>query len=204
MAKRSLVSRWHQGQIETMPDMKPQRITGQTRGPSILLVPPGDDRERLVCAECGFIHYENPKVVVGAVAVWGDRVLLCRRAIEPRRGFWTFPAGYLEARETILDGVKREAREEAQAEIEVEDLFAVYNIARISQVHLFFRARLVHPNVAAGIESLEARLFGWDEIPREELAFPTTRWALTHYRELAGQRPIAVRTNPPGETGDLR
>ena len=183
---------------------KPRRTpTGQTVGPSIYKVPAGDDRERLICAECGYIHYENPKIVVGSVIVHGDRVLLCRRAIQPRRGFWTLPAGYLEARETVIDGAKREALEEACADIDITDLFAVYNIPRLSQVHLFFRARLLKEAVACGPESLEVRLFGWDEIPDADLAFPTTRWALEHYREIADQREFAVRSNPPGEWGDL-
>ena len=177
--------------------------TGQSVGPSVYKVPAGDDRERLVCAECGYIHYENPKIVVGSVVMHDERVLLCRRAIHPRRGYWTLPAGYLEARETVFDGARREALEEACAEIELGDLFAVYNIPRLSQVHLFFRARLVKEAVACGPESLEVRLFRWDEIPDADLAFPTTRWALAHYREIAGERTFAVRTNPPGDWGDL-
>jgi ADP-ribose pyrophosphatase YjhB (NUDIX family) len=189
------------------PESDPPKLrrspTGQTVGPSVYKVPPGDDRERLVCADCGFIHYENPKIVVGTVVEHAARVLLCRRAIQPRRGFWTLPAGYLESRETVFDGAKREALEEACAEIEVGDLFAVYNIPRLSQVHLFFRAHLLKEAVACGPESLEVRFFGWDEIPDADLAFPTTRWALTHYREIAGERTFTVRTNPPGEFGDL-
>jgi len=110
---------------------KPRRSpTGQAVGPSVYKVPPGDDRERLVCAECGYIHYENPKIVVGSVIEHDGRVVLCRRAIHPRRGFWTLPAGYLESRETVVDGARREALEEACAEIEIGDLFAVYNIPR--------------------------------------------------------------------------
>ena len=190
-----------------MSDPKPPKMhrnpTGQNTGPSVYKVPAGDDRERLVCAECGYIHYENPKIVVGSVVTHGDRVLLCRRAINPRRGFWTLPAGYLETRETVADGAKREALEEACAEIEVLDLFAVYNIPRLSQVHLFFRARLIKEAVACGPESLDVRLFGWDEIPDADLAFPTTRWALAHFREIAGQSAFTVRTNPAGEWGDL-
>lgn len=178
--------------------------TGQTVGPSVYKVPPGDDRERLICAECGYIHYENPKIVVGSVIEHDERVLLCRRAIHPRRGFWTLPAGYLESRETVIDGARREALEEACAEIEIGDLFAVYNIPRLSQVHLFFRARLLKDAVACGPESLEVRLFRWDEIPDAELAFPTTRWALAHYREIAAERTFSVRTNPPGDWGDLK
>lgn len=189
------------------PDMDPpeprRNPTGQSVGPSVYMVPPGDDRERLVCPECGFIHYENPKIVVGSVVAHEDRVLLCRRAIHPRRGYWTLPTGYLEAHETVFAGAQREALEEACAEVEMGDLFAVYNILRLSQVHLFFRARLIRPAVACGPESLEVRLFRWDEVPEAELAFSTTRWALAHYREIAGERVFAVRTNPPGDWGDL-
>ena len=188
---------------ESEPPKARRNPTGQTVGPSVYKVPAGDDRERLVCADCGFIHYENPKIVVGSVIEHDGRVVLCRRAIHPRRGYWTLPAGYLEARETVFDGAKREAFEEACAEIEIGDLFAVYNIPRLSQVHLFFRARLLKEAVACGPESLEVRLFRWDEIPEPELAFPTTRWALAHYREIAGERTFTVRTNPPGDFGDL-
>src|SRR5262245_11249096 len=115
-------------------------------------VPDGDNRERLVCRDCGFIQYENPKVVVGSVCLWDDRILLCRRAIEPSRGLWTLPAGYLEVHETPVDGARREAWEEARAELEIEALLAVYSIPRISQVQLIYRARLLSPAVAAGPE----------------------------------------------------
>ena len=113
-------------------------------------MPEGDNRERLVCDSCGFVSYENPKLVVGSVCTWGDRILLCKRAIEPRRGFWTLPAGYLEVREATSDGAAREAWEEAMARIEIDALLAVYNIPRISQVQVIYRARLLSPDVAAG------------------------------------------------------
>lgn len=152
------------------------------RGPRERRVPEGDDKPRLVCPDCEYVAYENPKIVVGSVATSTDgRVLLCRRAIEPRRGFWTLPAGYLELGESPEDGAKREAREEAGARIELEGLLAVYSITRISQVQLFYRARLVDEAIVAGIESLEVRLYRWDEIPWDELAFPTVHWALTHF-----------------------
>jgi ADP-ribose pyrophosphatase YjhB (NUDIX family) len=173
-------------------------------GPSVRRVPEGDNRERLVCPDCGFIHYDNPKVVVGAVATWEDRILLCLRAINPRRGFWTLPAGYLELNETVIDGARREAWEEARAEIEIDGLLGLYNVPRISQVQIFFRARLVSPDVSAGPESEEVGLFTWDEIPWDDLAFPSVRWALDHFRELGGTGEIFARFNPPGETGDLR
>jgi ADP-ribose pyrophosphatase YjhB (NUDIX family) len=165
-------------------------------------VPDGDDRSRLVCADCGFVNYENPKIVVGVVARWQERILMCRRAINPRRGFWTLPAGYLEVNETTADGAQREAREEANAEIELDGLLAVYSIPRLSQVQVIYRARLVHPEVKAGAESLEVRLFGWDEIPWQEIAFPSVHWALGHFRAVGETDAFAARSNPPGEFGN--
>lgn len=166
-------------------------------------VPDGDNRERLVCGDCGYIAYSNPKIVVGAV-VEGDegRVLLCRRAIEPRSGFWTLPAGYMEERETSEAGAAREAEEEAGAIIAIDGLLAVYNIPRISQVQLIYRARLAEPVFAAGPESLEVRLFAWDEIPWTELAFPSVHWALHAWRQTAGRPLGAPAVNPPGESGN--
>ena len=164
--------------------------------------PEGDSRQRLVCRDCGFIQYDNPKVVVGSVARWGERVLLCRRSINPRKGFWTLPAGYMELSETTLEGARREAREEACAEIEIERLIAVYNIPRLSQVQLIYAARLVSPDVSAGPESLEVGLFDWAAIPWGELAFPSVRWALGHFRDGIGRQDYPVQANPPGEFGD--
>jgi ADP-ribose pyrophosphatase YjhB (NUDIX family) len=166
-------------------------------------IPEGDNLERLVCTDCGFIAYENPKVVVGSVCGWQSRILLCRRAINPRKGFWTIPAGYLELNETTMDGARREAWEEAYAKIEIDGLLAVYSIPRLSQVQLIYRARLATPDFAPGPETIETRLYDWSEIPWDELAFPSVRWALNHYRESATDRIIAPRSNPPGETGGL-
>ena len=165
-----------------------------------LKVPEGDDRHRHVCDDCGWVHYVNPKIVVGAVCIWEQKILLCRRAIEPRKGFWTIPAGYLEERESTEHGAMREAREEAGADIELDGLLGVYNIPRISQVQMIYRAKLRTPEISAGIESLEVGLYDWDEIPWGELAFPTVRWSLDHYREVIGQDIFSVRTNPPDET----
>jgi ADP-ribose pyrophosphatase YjhB (NUDIX family) len=158
-------------------------------------VPAGDDRKRLVCDSCGFIHYENPKMVVGSVARYGDRLLLCRRAIPPREGFWTLPAGYLELGETPEAGALREAWEEARARLEIEQLLGVYSITRISQVQLIYRARLLSPDVAAGPESAQVGLFLWDEIPWDTIAFPSVHWALTHHRETAGDATFAPRAS---------
>lgn len=142
-------------------------------------VPEGEDRERLVCGDCGFVAYENPKIIVGSVVeAEPGCVLLCRRAIEPRRGFWTLPAGYMEMGETAEEGAAREAREEAMAEIAVESLLGVYSIARIGQVQLIFRARLSRPGFAAGPESEAVALFAWSSIPWDDLAFPSVAWAL--------------------------
>jgi ADP-ribose pyrophosphatase YjhB (NUDIX family) len=119
----------------------------------------GDNRERLVCPDCDFVAYENPKIVVGSVVAEGDRILLCRRAIEPRSGFWTIPAGYMEMGETVTEGAQREAWEEARARIAIDGVLAVYSIARLGQVQVIFRAGLAEPGFAAGPESLEVRQF---------------------------------------------
>jgi ADP-ribose pyrophosphatase YjhB (NUDIX family) len=169
------------------------------QGPSVTIVPDGDNRERLVCPDCGCINYENPKIVVGSVVRIGDRILLCRRAIEPRYGFWTLPAGYLELNESTAEGAMREAWEEAQARIAIDGLLAIYDIPRISQVQLIYRARLLDPEVAPGPESLEVGLFGWEEIPWEELAFPSVRWALTQEREVQRTGDPTTRIADPAD-----
>jgi ADP-ribose pyrophosphatase YjhB (NUDIX family) len=143
------------------------------------------------------VHYHNPKIVVGSVCTLGERLLLCRRAIEPRRGFWTIPAGYLELGETAEAGAMREAWEEARARIALEGLLAVYSVARIGQIQLLYRARLLHEDVAAGPESQEVRLLGWHEIPWDELAFPTVRWILERAGAVRGQPgPLVTAGNP--------
>ncbi len=164
-------------------------------------VPPGDDHERLVCRDCGFVHYENPKVVVGAVVSRDDRILLCRRAIEPRKGLWTLPAGYLELGESADEGARREAWEEARAEIEIDQLLGVYAIRRISQIQLIYRARLVSDQVAAGPESEAVDLFAWEEIPWDAIAFPSVHWALRDHRSLRHATHFAPRGNPEEPEG---
>ena len=166
-------------------------------------VPEGDDRTRLVCRECGFVNYENPRIVVGSVATWQERILLCRRAIPPRKGFWTLPAGYLEAGETVEAGARREAWEEARAELRIERLLAVYTIERLSQVQLIFRAALLQPSIAAGPESQSVALFAWDELPWADLAFPSVLWALRHHHSMLGRQEFAPLGNPPGARGDM-
>jgi len=141
-------------------------------------VPADDNRERAVCPACATVHYENPLNVVGTVPVWGEQVLLCQRAIEPRRGFWTLPAGFLELGETTAQGALRETDEEAGAKIELGALFSVLNVVRVGQVHLFYLAVMTSPDLAPGSESLQARLFREDEIPWDEIAFRTVRETL--------------------------
>lgn len=176
----------------------------ESGGPIRRHIPEGDNLPRLVCDTCGFIRYDNPKIVVGSVASLNDgRILLCRRAIEPQSGFWTIPAGYMEENETAEAGALREAREEAGAALEIEGLLAVYNVPRISQVQLIFRARMADELLAIGPESLEARFFTWDEIPWDALAFPSVIWALSHHRAAQGRPLGAPYGNPTGQTSDF-
>jgi ADP-ribose pyrophosphatase YjhB (NUDIX family) len=176
---------------------------GDGSGPSVRAIPDGDTHERLICPDCGFINYENPKIVVGSVALWENRILLCRRAIQPREGFWTLPAGYMELNETPDAGARREAWEEARATLEFRGLLAVYSIPRISQVQLIYLADLANADVSAGEESLEVGLFDWHEIPWDEIAFPSVVWALNHYAELEDTTNFVPRNNPPGEFGQM-
>ncbi|PWE18264.1 NUDIX hydrolase [Marinicauda salina] len=149
-----------------------------------LETPPDDDRPRRICRTCGFIDYVNPRIVAGSVVADTEgRILMCRRAIQPRAGFWTLPAGYMEEGETVDAAARREAWEEARAKIDTRDLLAVYSIPRISQVQIFFRARMAEPGIAAGPESTEVGFFAWDDIPMDDLAFPSVRWALEDHRE---------------------
>lgn len=148
-----------------------------------LRVPPGDNLPRHVCDACGVIHYRNPRLVVGTLPVWQDRVLLCRRAIEPRRGLWTLPAGFMENGETLADAALRETREEANASIELGAMLTLISVPHVNQVHAVYRATLLDTGFAAGDETLEVRLFGEDEIPWDEIAFKTIAMTLRHYFE---------------------
>jgi ADP-ribose pyrophosphatase YjhB (NUDIX family) len=144
-------------------------------------VPTGDNRLRHVCDACGYIHYENPRLVLGAIAEWQERLLLCRRAIEPRAGFWTLPAGFMENGESTQAAAARETLEEACARVEHSRLFALIDVPQINQVHIFYRGALAGGEHAPGEESLETALFAEDEIPWSQLAFLTVRLALEHY-----------------------
>ncbi|WP_209587716.1 zinc ribbon domain-containing protein [Massilia sp. BHUDP2] len=150
--------------------------------PVALAIPEGDNRPRYVCPNCHAIHYQNPKLVIGSIPVWEQdgklQVLLCKRAIEPRYGYWTLPAGFMENEETTEQAAVRETEEEAGADVELGKLFTLLNVAHVHQVHLFYLARLRNLDFAPGEESLEVQLFTQDEIPWDELAFPTVRSTL--------------------------
>jgi ADP-ribose pyrophosphatase YjhB (NUDIX family) len=155
-------------------------------------VPDGDTLPRYVCPDCGTVHYQNPKIVVGSLPVWSDQVLLCRRAIEPRLGFWTLPAGFLENDESLETGALRETEEEAHANIDALELYTVISVLHVNQVHMIFRARLVDTNFSAGTESLEVQLFREDEIPWESIAFRTIARSLRNFfnDRLSGAWPL--------------
>jgi len=146
-------------------------------------IPEGDSLPRAVCDACGSIHYQNPKMVVGCLATHGDRILICKRAIEPRYGLWTLPAGFMENNESASEGAAREALEEANARVEIIDLYTVYSIPHISQVYMMFRARLLDADVSPGVESLEVRLAKEEELPWDQLAFAMVRRSLEHFLE---------------------
>lgn len=171
-------------------------------------VPQGDNRERHICDACGTVHYHNPKIVAGCIATWDDQVLLCKRAIEPRRGLWTVPAGFMENGETTYQGAARETLEEANARVEVQHLYLTVNLPHISQVYMLFRARLLDLEFSAGEESLEVDLFKREQIPWEELAFPTVRLALERFFDDRDQGHFPARmadiVRVPGPGYDYR
>ena len=158
-------------------------------------VPTGDNRERFVCDGCNTIHYLNPRIVAGCLPIWEDQVLLCQRAIEPRAGRWTLPAGFLENGETVVAGAARETHEEANAVVANLDLYTVFSLPHISQVYLFYRAELIDPRFSPGFESKAVALFEESEIPWDDLAFPVVRETLEHYfaDRLSGVYPVRTR-----------
>jgi ADP-ribose pyrophosphatase YjhB (NUDIX family) len=161
--------------------------------PVARVVPDGDNRPRYVCQACAAVHYENPKVVVGCVPEFEGRILLCKRAIEPRLGYWTVPAGFMEIGESLPEAALRETWEEAQARVDLGPLFAIVDVIHAAQVHVFFAATLPEPSFGAGDETLEARLFSVSEIPWSELAFPSVRIALEQYLEPGSAGRDSVR-----------
>lgn len=148
-----------------------------------LRVPKGDNLPRFVCGTCQTIHYQNPNIVAGCIPEWDRKILLCRRAIEPRHGFWTLPAGFMENSETSIEAAARETLEEAGAHVKVTSLFAIYNLPHINQVYMMFRSSMAEPVYQAGIESLEVELFSEREIPWDKLAFPVIEETLRRYYE---------------------
>ena len=158
-------------------------IAGPAAPQSVYRIPADDNRDRAVCTACATVHYENPLNVVGTLPVWEDKVLLCRRAIEPRRGLWTLPAGFMELGETTEQGALRETVEEAGAHIALEGLFSMINVVRVGQVHLFYRARMLDTDLDPGPETIEAGLFTQAEVPWDEIAFRTTRKTLECFFE---------------------
>lgn len=145
------------------------------------IIPQGDSLPRYVCTQCNIIHYQNPKMVVGCIPEWEDKILLCRRAIEPRLGWWTLPAGFMENNETLAQAAARETLEEANARVEIGDLYAVYSLPHISQVYFLFRARLLDLDFKPGIESLDVKLMSEHEIPWQEMAFRVIHDPLQQY-----------------------
>jgi ADP-ribose pyrophosphatase YjhB (NUDIX family) len=143
-----------------------------------LKIPADDSRERFVCDNCGSIHYQNPRNVVGSIPVYAEQVLLCRRAIAPRHGYWTLPAGFMELGESTSQGAERETYEEAGAKVQIGPLYSLLNVPHAEQVHLFYLATMTDPSYSAGEESLEVALFHEHEIPWGELAFPTVKQTL--------------------------
>ncbi len=185
------------------------KFCSECGAPVTRLIPPGDTHERYVCDRCTAIHYQNPKMVIGCIPEHEDRILLCRRAIEPRRDLWTLPAGFMELHETTADAAAREAREEANAETEIGDLYTLYSLPHINQVYMIYRSRLLNLDFSPGTESLEVELFREAEIPWERMAFPVVTLTLQHFfaDRRAGDfrlhhgivRPASAR---PGSTKD--
>ncbi len=149
--------------------------------PVELRVPAGDNRPRFVCPSCATVHYQNPKVVTGCIPEWEGRILLCRRAIEPRYGLWTLPAGFMENGETTMEGAARETLEEARARVDITALYTAFNLPHVNQIYLLFRGRMVEPSFGPTQESLEVQLLAEREIPWDRLAFPVVAETLRLY-----------------------
>jgi ADP-ribose pyrophosphatase YjhB (NUDIX family) len=167
----------------------------QCAGPLVFRIPQGDDKPRFCCPDCDSVFYQNPKNVVGTLPIYGDKVLLCKRAIQPRIGKWTLPAGYMENGESCLAGALRETEEEAGASVLVQDdsLYTLFNLPSINQVYMFFRAELVNLDFAAGAESAAVELFSEEEIPWNEIAFPVVKSTLEHYFQDLRRNKFPVR-----------
>ncbi len=174
----------------------------QCGGGIIIKVPPADNRPRHVCTSCEMIHYQNPKIVAGCIPVWEGQVLLCRRAIAPRYGLWTLPAGFMELGETTPEAALRETREEARARVELQGLYVVMNLPHVNQVYMMFRARLLDMDFSAGEESLEVRLYREEDIPWDRLAFATIRHTLCLYFEDQKRKEYKMHAGDIIKAGD--
>lgn len=172
--------------------------------PLTLTIPAGDNRPRYVCPSCMAIHYQNPRIVTGTVCTWNDRILLCKRAIAPRYGYWTLPAGFMEIGETVADGAVRETTEEAGAVVELQGLYSMIDVVHAEQVHVFYRAQMAGPELDPGPESLEAALFDEDDIPWDQLAFRTVistlRWFVADRRKGSFELHTDSIDHPPKAT----
>lgn len=160
----------------------------------ILKIPEDDNRQRYVCISCEMIHYQNPRVVAGCLPVWEDKILLCRRAIDPRYGLWTLPAGFMELGETTMEAAARETLEEANARVNIQGLYVVINLPQVDQVFMMFRSQLLDLDFAPGVESLAVELYTKQDIPWNSLAFGTIRQTLDFFFEdrLTGDYPLHV------------
>ncbi|OXR50545.1 MULTISPECIES: NUDIX hydrolase [unclassified Pusillimonas] len=179
------------------PAPRAQKFCSQCAAHITYLTPPDDNRLRAVCESCGAVHYQNPRNVVGVLPIWEDKILLCRRGIEPRYDKWTLPAGFMELGETTAQGAMRETQEEAGAQIELGPLYTVIDVPHAEQVHFFYLAHVLSPELAPGPESLEARFFTEDEIPWPELAFRTVITTLEHYLEDKKRGHFKPGAHPP-------
>lgn len=161
-----------------------------------LAIPQGDTKERLVCGHCGYIHYENPKIICGSLVVWQEKILLCKRAIEPRLGYWTLPAGFMEIGETVAEGAARETLEEAEAVAINQTLYCIYNIPQIGQVYMLHLGELKDGEYGVGEESLACSLFAESDIPWDDIAFESIKKTLTHYfsDRKTGHFPLHIET----------
>ena len=174
------------------PKNNPMKFCSTCGKPVSIRVPDGDNMPRHVCDHCDAIHYQNPKIIVGALPVWEDKILLCKRAIEPRYGTWTLPAGFMENAETLEQGALRESREEANANLELQGLYSVFSLTHVNQVYIMYRAQLLDLDFSPGIESLEVALFDEKDIPWNDIAFRTIHHTLKYFLEdrKTGQFPV--------------
>ena len=158
-------------------------------------IPSGDNLPRYVCDQCNIVHYQNPNIVAGCIPVLGDQILLCKRAIEPRYGYWTLPAGFMENAETLEQAAMRESFEEANANVKLQSLYTVFSLPHVNQVYVMYLAKLLDENFSAGIESLEVKLFAEKDIPWDNLAFRTIHYTLKYFFEDRRQGQFKVRSH---------